>query len=226
MEEQGGSDLRDANSQNTNSTEKTKTSSTALLSLICAIAGPFVFLCAILLEGSKRNGFVWIMLTMLLVLVCFIFSIILGIVGLVRIHKSAVRLKGTGLAITGLVLSTIAIMVTVPIMIVVPRVMQKMEESKNRIAKMQISEIESGLQTYAFDLKHFPPSSQGLDALVHNLENDGSWNGPYLSKELPLDPWRRPYVYRCPGISGEYDIFSSGPDGIEGNNDDVYNREN
>ena len=54
-----------------------------------------------------------------------------------------------------------------------------------------------------------------------------NWKGPYLKKGLPKDPWGNPYTYRMPGQqnSGSYDIFSAGPDGQEGSEDDVANWE-
>jgi general secretion pathway protein G len=67
----------------------------------------------------------------------------------------------------------------------------------------------------------YPLSGEGLDALVRNPGNVESWKGPYLAKAVPKDPWGRPYGYRCPGMHGDYDIYSFGPDGIEGNEDDV-----
>ena len=56
---------------------------------------------------------------------------------------------------------------------------------------------------------------------MRNPGNNDSWKGPYLSKTLPKDPWGRPYVYRCPGNNGDYDLFSFGADGTEGNDDDI-----
>jgi general secretion pathway protein G len=106
---------------------------------------------------------------------------------------------------------------SVMIMISPPR----RDSSKWRIANIQIAEFENALQLYAEDNGSFPTTVQGLDALVHNLENSDSWKGPYLGKDLPLDPWAKPYVYRRPGLHGDYDIYSAGPDNIEGNGDDI-----
>jgi general secretion pathway protein G len=105
--------------------------------------------------------------------------------------------------------------------VVGPKIMGKLSESKSRIAKIQISEFESALQVYSFDLGHLPSANEGLDALIHNTENSDSWNGPYLGKELPLDPWQRAYLYRYPGNHGDFDIYSLGANGIDGDEDDV-----
>jgi general secretion pathway protein G len=106
--------------------------------------------------------------------------------------------------------------------VVGPKVINKLWQSKSQIARIQIAEFENTLQMYSFDLGHLPSSAEGLSALVQNVENSDTWNGPYM-KELPLDPWQRPYVYRCPGTHGDFDIYSFGSDGIEGTDDDVTN---
>ena len=95
--------------------------------------------------------------------------------------------------------------------------------SKPRIAKIQIKEFEGALQMYVLDTGKLPEGSQGLVALVQNVENLDAWNGPYLAIELPTDPWGRDYVYVYPGNYGEYDIYSFGPDGLKGTEDDVCN---
>ena len=104
--------------------------------------------------------------------------------------------------------------------VVAPKIYDKLAKSKDKIAKIQITELEGALQLYSFDMGSFPPTGEGLQALVMNPGND-SWNGPYLEKELPKDPWQRDYVYRYPGLHGEFDLFSTGADGLEGNEDDV-----
>jgi general secretion pathway protein G len=105
--------------------------------------------------------------------------------------------------------------------VVGPKVYEKLAGSKSKIAKIQITELEGALQMYSFDMGQFPSSSEGLEALVRNPGSSETWKGPYLAKELPKDPWDRAYVYRYPGMHGEFDIFSLGPDGSEGTDDDV-----
>ncbi len=101
--------------------------------------------------------------------------------------------------------------------VVAPRVYDKLARGKEQIAKIQIKELEGALQLFSFDVGRYPNTSEGLDALVRNPGNLESWRGPYLGKtELPRDPWGKPYIYRCPGQHGDYDLFSYGPDGVEG----------
>ena len=93
--------------------------------------------------------------------------------------------------------------------------------AKARIAssRSQIDNYVSALQQYYFDCGRFPSEEQGLDALFTKPSIDPvpeNWDGPYLPKEVPLDPWGHPYVYKCPGDHGDYDIISYGLDGQPG----------
>jgi general secretion pathway protein G len=105
--------------------------------------------------------------------------------------------------------------------VVAPRVYDKLAKGKEQIAKIQIKELEGALQLFSFDVGRFPNTSEGLDALVRNPGNSESWKRPYLQKELPKDPWGKPYIYRCPGMHGDFDLFSCGPDGADGGDDDI-----
>jgi general secretion pathway protein G len=105
--------------------------------------------------------------------------------------------------------------------VVGPRIYDKLAKGKDQIAKIQIKELEGALQLFSFDMGRFPSSAEGLDALVRNPGNLDSWKGPYLAKDLPKDPWGRPFVYRSPGMHGDYDIFSYGADGVDGGDDDI-----
>jgi general secretion pathway protein G len=105
--------------------------------------------------------------------------------------------------------------------VVAPRLYDKLAKSKDKIAKIQITELEGALQMYSFDMGRFPDTSEGLEALVRNTSGNETWDGPYLAKDLPKDPWQRPYGYRYPGMHGEFDLFSLGADGTEGNEDDI-----
>jgi general secretion pathway protein G len=95
-------------------------------------------------------------------------------------------------------------------------------------ARAQIGLFETPLETYNLDMNMYPTTNQGLEALrmpPADLMNAGMWNGPYLNKEIPLDPWGRPYYYACPGRYNPngYDVWSSGPDMVDGTDDDIGN---
>ena len=101
--------------------------------------------------------------------------------------------------------------------VVGPRIYDKLARGREQIARIQISEFEGALQLFALDVGRFPTTSEGLEALRSNPGNVASWNGPYIKKDLPMDPWGKPYIYRNPGTHGtDFDLYSYGPDGVEG----------
>jgi general secretion pathway protein G len=96
------------------------------------------------------------------------------------------------------------------------RLFRNVERARQTTAKAQISEFESTLDLFRLDVGRYPTLEEGLQALraaPGGLEN---WDGPYLRKEVPLDPWNRPYLYRFPGQHGDFDLLSLGADGQEG----------
>jgi general secretion pathway protein G len=105
-----------------------------------------------------------------------------------------------------------------------PRLFGRVGQSKQAAARAQIELLGAALDQYRLDIGSYPNSGQGLDALQRN-PNVNNWNGPYLKKAVPKDPWGNQYKYRCcPGQSGEYDLWSEGADGApggEGENSDI-----
>ena len=107
--------------------------------------------------------------------------------------------------------------------VVGPKVYDKISQSRDHIARIQLGEFEGALQYYSFDTGRFPTTAEGLQALVQNPSGSDSWRGPYLRKGVPNDPWERPYIYRSPGDHSDFDLCSVGADGIEGTDDDICN---
>jgi len=100
--------------------------------------------------------------------------------------------------------------------LVVPRVFRNLEKAKVNTAKAQIAAFESALGSYRLDVGSFPTTDMGLQALRTRPTGVDNWDGPYVPKDIPLDPWGHPYVYRCPSEHGDYEIISYGADGREG----------
>ena len=84
-----------------------------------------------------------------------------------------------------------------------------------------ISYFMVALDTYFIDTGDFPTSQHGLKALRARPEGVASWKGPYLTKEIPNDPWGTPYIYRAPGRNGGFEIVSLGADRREGGDEDA-----
>jgi general secretion pathway protein G len=101
--------------------------------------------------------------------------------------------------------------------LVAPAMLKRADAARTTAAKAQINSFETALGSYKLDTSMYPTTDQGLQALRVKPEGLAQWNGPYLPKEVPLDPWGRPYIYKFPGEHGdEPDIISYGADGQPG----------
>lgn len=100
--------------------------------------------------------------------------------------------------------------------LVAPKMFGKVGKSKQKAAKSQIALFETALDTYRLDVGKYPVTEQGLQALRAKPEDAERWDGPYLPKDIPLDPWGHEYHYESPGQHGDCDIVSYGLDGKEG----------
>lgn len=100
-------------------------------------------------------------------------------------------------------------------------------KAERTAAKQQIDALAKALDTYRLDMGSFPTTEQGLSALTKAPAGSTRWKGPYLKKDVPLDPWNNPYQYKMPGQNGQpYEISSLGRDGRAGGKDedeDIFN---
>ena len=202
-----------------------KTSKSAIWSLVLGIIG--IPLCLLIIPG--------------------ILAVIFGIIGLVKIKKSAGTLKGTGLAIAGLILGGLITIISPFIIITdiaivaaiaIPSYLtarghaielnefNKTEATKSNIqdisAKTDISNIGSALELYKMDSGYYPSNEQGIQVLINNKQKNS-----YIDN-IPDDPWGRPYQYRYPGKNNKdsFDLWSPGADGEDGTPDDITNWQN
>jgi len=120
-------------------------------------------------------------------------------------------------------LELLVVMVIVGLLVgyVGPRYFSQVGKSEIKAAKAQINAFEKALDQYRLDTGHYPATDQGLNALNTKPQNEPKWQGPYLSKAIPSDPWGNPYQYRQPGEHGEVDIWSFGKDGQSGGSGDA-----
>ena len=104
--------------------------------------------------------------------------------------------------------------------IVAPTLYQRIKPAKITAAREQMGNFSVALDSYFVDVGRYPTTSEGLNALRVKSDNSETWKGPYLQKEIPGDPWGKPYIYRSPGRNGGYEIISFGEDGREGGEGD------
>lgn len=97
-----------------------------------------------------------------------------------------------------------------------PKYFSQIGKSEVKTTRAQIVGFDNALQQYRLDVGSFPSTEQGLQALQTRPDGVAKWDGPYLAKSVPMDPWGRPYVYVSPGEHGEFDISSTGRDGRPG----------
>jgi general secretion pathway protein G len=106
--------------------------------------------------------------------------------------------------------------------VVYPLIMDLPQKARTQAAKQQIQNFGIALDRYSLDNGFYPTTEQGLQALVKKPDSEPqpqNYNegGYFKAKEVPKDPWSRPYIYACPGTQGnDYEIMSYGADGQEG----------
>lgn len=97
-----------------------------------------------------------------------------------------------------------------------PKYFSQIGKSEVTVARSQIEAFERALDSFRLDVGRYPTTEEGLDALLHRPASATGWSGPYLKKDVPPDPWGRPYTYRAPGAKGDFEIVSLGKDGQPG----------
>jgi general secretion pathway protein G len=95
--------------------------------------------------------------------------------------------------------------------LVAPSMFGKIGSSKQKTAQTQMEMFSTALDMYRLDVGNYPNS---LDALRDS--KDPNWQGPYLPKDVPKDPWGNAYNFKFPGEKGEFDLMSFGSDGKQG----------
>lgn len=97
-----------------------------------------------------------------------------------------------------------------------PKYFSHLGKSEIAVAKTQIEAFDKALDTLRLDVGRFPTTEEGLNALLTQPNGMSKWNGPYLKKQVPLDPWGNAYAYRSPGQNKDVEILSYGKDGQAG----------
>jgi general secretion pathway protein G len=97
-----------------------------------------------------------------------------------------------------------------------PRLFGRVGQSRQAAARVQIELFGAALDQFKLDVGRYPTTQEGLQALQQSPGNAPGWEGPYLKKDIPRDPWGGVYQYKSPGDHGEYDIASLGSDAAAG----------
>ncbi len=105
--------------------------------------------------------------------------------------------------------------------IVAPRYFSQVGKSRIKAARAQIDSLDKALEQFRIDTGRLPTTEEGLAALNSAPPGMTGWEGPYLKRALPQDPWGHPYVYAQPGAhQNDFDLESYGRDGQPGGSDE------
>ena len=143
-------------------------------------------------------------------------------------RKTEKRLKGLE-GFTLIELLVVMIILGLLASLVGPRLFGKVDKAKQQTAQAQIELLSTALASFRLDIGRFPTEEEGLNSLVERPSNLQKWDGSYLAKEIPKDPWGNEYIYKMPGEHGPYDLMSYGMDGVsggEGNDLDIVSWKN
>ena len=126
------------------------------------------------------------------------------------------RVRASAAGFTLLELLVVVVIIGLLAGLVGPKYFDQVGKSNTKIAQAQIASLEKALDQYRLDVGAYPTSEQGLTALFVKPPDVERWQGPYLKRPAPPDPWGRSYIYRSPGEHGDYDLSSLGSDGQPG----------
>jgi len=132
--------------------------------------------------------------------------------------------KNRGFTLIELML--VIIIIGVLVAMVAPRLTGRSQQARIAAAQADINaHLSTAVDLFELDNGRYPTTEQGLEALRTVPSGAPHWKGPYLKRPVPLDPWGNPYVYKSPGQHNreDYDLFSYGPDGVEGGKDEITN---
>ncbi|CAB3771224.1 type II secretion system major pseudopilin GspG [Paraburkholderia solisilvae] len=136
-----------------------------------------------------------------------------------RVHVPAVRrVKQRGFTL--LELLVVLVIIGMLAALVGPRYFAQLGKSQVTVAHAQIDVFTKAIDNFRLDVGRYPTAQEGLTALVVKPANADKWGGPYLKREVPLDPWGHPYIYKIPGAKGDYAVISNGPENQSGTSGD------
>lgn len=129
--------------------------------------------------------------------------------------------EGSRSAFTLIEILVVITVIAILAALVSPMLFRHVGDARTAAAKAQIEIFGLALDSYRLDNGYYPSTEQGLAALVSaplGSPQARNWRGPYLRRDVPGDPWDRPYLYTAPTERGPdtYDVVTMGRDGAQG----------
>ena len=128
------------------------------------------------------------------------------------ILNKIIKLKTSHQGFTLLELLVVMVIIGLLAGYVGPKYFEQIGKSETKTSRAQIDALGKALDQYRIDVGQYPSTEQGLNSLNKNTANDPKWSGPYLKKNVPNDPWGKPYLYKSPGEHGDFDLYALGKD--------------
>lgn len=123
--------------------------------------------------------------------------------------------KGRGFTLIELLI--VIVILGLLMSLVAPTMFSKVDSTKVKTARAQMQMMETALDTYRLDMGDYP---KNLSELL--VSDDSGWDGPYMPKKIPNDPWGNAYSYLSPSPDGSaYQLLSFGKDGTPGGEDNA-----
>lgn len=132
-----------------------------------------------------------------------------------KVHQRARRSRAMR-GLTFIEMMVVLAIIGLLLALVGPQFIGQVGKAEVQAARQQIQLLETALDTLRLDIGRYPTTQEGLESLRSRPFGVDRWDGPYLKKNVPLDPWGNPYVYRSPGSHGPFDLYSLGSDGSQG----------
>jgi general secretion pathway protein G len=134
-------------------------------------------------------------------------------------HSAVPRRRSAGFTL--LELLVVIVIIGLLASYVGPKYFSHIGKSEVVVAKAQMEAFEKALDAFRLDVGRYPSSGEGLAALMAKPASAAKWHGPYMTKDIPPDPWGGVYQYRAPGPKSEFELLSFGKDGQRGGVDDA-----
>jgi len=137
-----------------------------------------------------------------------------------RRHRGGQRWRSHTRGLTFIEMMVVLAIIGLLLALVGPQFIGQVGKAETQAARQQIALFETALDTFRLDVGRYPSTQEGLAALRDRPFGLERWDGPYLRKDIPKDPWGNDYLYRAPGQHGAFDLFSYGADGASGGDGD------